>query len=291
MRSSLTGWLFLAPALLITGGLFGASVLYGVLQSFGYLPFIGQTDLSLDAYRSLLPGSGSLAGREFLPALGFSLWVSGAATLLAAAGALLLIVPGIGHLTRQPATLPLLNLNLAFPHLVWAVMIALLLAQSGLLARVLHAMGIIASPADFPVLIRDPYGLGIIISYTTKLIPFLLLVLLATLQAQVDDYSDVAVTLGASRWQTLRYVTLPLVLPALTSGMLLAFAFVFGAYEVPALLGTQYPRMLAVLALEFFRNADLNSRAEAMAISVLTGAVVVLVAALAYALTARREQP
>ncbi len=290
-RATLRGWLMLAPALVIVGGLFGASLWYSVLQSLGYLPFIGQFQISLDAYRNLMPASGTPASREFLPALGFTLWVSGAATLLAAAGALGVVAVGLGS-TRSPQAprgiVPLLNLTLAFPHLVWAVAIALLLAQSGFIARVLFLLGIITTPADFPVLIRDPYGIGIIISYTTKLIPFLLLMLLATLHAQTDDYAAAAATLGASRWQTLRYVTLPLVLPALTAGMLLGFGFVFGAYEVPALLGVQFPRMLAVLALDFFRNADLRSRAEGMAISVLTGAIVLLVAAVAYALTARR---
>jgi putative spermidine/putrescine transport system permease protein len=53
---------------------------------------------------------------------------------------------------------------------------------------------------------------------------------------------------------------------------------VFGAYEVPALLGVSFPRMLSVLALEFFRNADLNSRAEGMAISIIMAAIVLLVA-------------
>lgn len=207
-RATLRGWLMLTPALVIVGGLFGASLWYSVLQSLGYLPFIGQTQLTLEAYRNLLPASGTPASREFLPALGFTLWVSGAATLLAAAGALGVVVVGLGSTRSSRRIVPLLNLTLAFPHLVWAVAIALLLAQSGFIARVLFLFGIITTPADFPVLIRDPYGIGIIISYTTKLIPFLLLMLLATLHAQTDDYAAAAATLGASRWQTLRYVTL-----------------------------------------------------------------------------------
>jgi hypothetical protein len=44
--------------------------------------------------------------------------------------------------------------------------------------------------------------------------------------------------------------------------------------------------MLSVLALEFFRNADLNNRAEGMAISVMMALIVLVVAGTArYLLT------
>lgn len=278
---TLLRWLALAPALLVTGLLFGAGALYGVGQSLGYLPFIGRTELSLDAYAGLLGGAGP-AGREFWPALGFSLWVSGASTLLAAAGALLLAAalsergaPGSG-----PELLAL-NAGLALPHLVWAVALLLALSQSGLVARIAAALGLIQAPAEFPVLVRDRYGLGIILHYVGKEIPFLALIALAVLRTQGGAYADVAATLGAGRWDRLRRVTLPLVLPGLSAGALLVFAYVFSAYEVPALLGVRYPRALAVLALDAFLSPDLARRAEGMAIGVVMALAVVGVAGLA----------
>jgi putative spermidine/putrescine transport system permease protein len=174
-----------------------------------------------------------------------------------------------------------LNLNLAFPHLVWAVALGLLLAQSGLLARVAYALGLIDVPAEFPVLVRDRYGLGVILHYVSKEIPFLALIVLAVLRTQGATYDLVAENLGADYWQRLRYVTLPLVLPALAAGSALVFAFVLGAYEVPALLGVRHPRTLAVLALEFFVNPDLNRRAAGMAISLLISLVTLAVVGLA----------
>lgn len=285
-------WLQLGPALALVGMLFGASIVYGVIQSLGYLTLIGEQEVSLDAYRNLLFGAGDPAAgpaaREFWPALFFSLWVTGAATVISAVGALVLALL-LSERGRRvgPAVSLGLHLNLAFPHLVWAIGISLLLAQSGLLARIAAALGLIDAPADFPVLIRDRYGIGIIIDYVSKEIPFLLLILLAILRSQPEGYQLVAENLGASRWQRLRYVTLPLVLPGLLAGSLLVFAFVFGAYEVPALLGVRFPRMLSVLALEFFTNPDLRSRAEGMAISVLMALIVLAVAMLARALGAR----
>ena len=245
-------WLSLAPALIIVVVLLGASLAYGVAQSLGLMSVIGQDSISLDAYRNLLTGQG-MAGREFWGSLAFSLWVSLVSTLVSSALALLVAVwlserrAGNGNMDTLA-----LNWNLAFPHLVWAVALLLFLSQSGLLARWAATLGLIQTPADFPVLVRDRFGIGIILHYVSKEIPFLVLILLAVLRAQPAGYDLVAENLGASRWQRLRLVTLPLVSPALLSGALLVFAFVFSSYEVPALLGVSYPRMLPVLALCFF---------------------------------------
>jgi putative spermidine/putrescine transport system permease protein len=196
-------------------------------------------------------------------------------------GALLLVLlPGPRRRPGTAGTLAL-HLNLAFPHLVWAIGLSLLLSQSGLLARIATTLGLIDAPAQFPVLIRDSYGIGIILDYVTKEIPFLALIVLAIVRAQTEGYELVAENLGATSWQRLRYVQLPLVLPGLLAGSLLVFAFVFGAYEVPALLGVRFPRMLAVLSLDFFLNPDLRSRAEGMAISVIMALIVLGVAGVA----------
>jgi putative spermidine/putrescine transport system permease protein len=276
-------FLSLVPALALVLVLFGTSVVYGVVQSLGYLPFLGQTSLSLDAYYNVLigiqpDGTRSVAALEFWNALAFSLWVSVASTVLGALISLLVVMLFGQQLGSSGTALTVLNLNLSFPHLVWAIGLSLLLAQSGLLARIATAVGLIDAPSGFPVLVRDRFGFGIILNYVSKEIPFLLLLMLSILRSQPEEYTTVAENLGASRWQVLRHVTLPLVLPGLTAGSLLIFAFVFGAFEVPAILGVSFPRMLSILALEFFRNADLNSRAEGMAVSVIMAIIVLVVA-------------
>lgn len=269
--------------------LFGASIVYGVAQSLGYLTFIGQRTLSLAAYERILIGPSPIA-TEFWRSLGFSLWVSAASTVLAAAGALGVAVLATGRREAGTTSVFLLHLNLAVPHLVWAIALSLFLAQSGLLARIAATLGWIATPADFPVLVRDRYGFGIILDYVTKEIPFLTLILLAILRSQPRTYNVVAENLGATAWQRLRHVTFPLVRPGLLAGSLLVFAFIFGAYEVPAILGVRFPRMVAALALDFFLNPDLQQRAEGMAISVVMAAVVVAVAMGGYWLNERQTR-
>ena len=47
----------------------------------------------------------------------------------------------------------------------------------------------------------------------------------------------------------------------------------FGAYEIPALLGTHFPQALPVLAYNTFTDPDLTRRPEAMAMAMLITAV------------------
>ena len=273
-------WLSLAPALILVTVLLGASLVYGVAQSLGLMSVIGQDTVSLEPYRNIISGKG-VAGQEFWGSLAFSLWVSITSTFVSSALALLVAVWLSGRRGGSGnADTIALNWNLDFPHLVWSVALLLFLSQSGLLARWTATLGIIQTPADFPVLVRDRYGIGIILHYVSKEIPFLALIILAVLRAQPPGYDLIAENLGASRWQRLHYVTIPLVMPSLVSGALLVFAFIFSSYEVPALLGVSYPRMLPVLALRFFNNPDLRARADGMAISLIITVIVLAIASI-----------
>jgi len=275
-------WISLAPALTIIMALLGASLFYAIAESFGYINAINQTNASFDAYRETLAFNS-----EFWVSLGFSLWISIASTLISSAIALVLAV-WLSERRGNMDTLAL-NWNLAFPHLVWSVALLLFLSQSGLFARWAASLGFITTPDQFPVLVRDRFGIGVILSYVGKEVPFLTIILLSVLRSQAVGYDVVAENLGASRWQRLRYVTIPQVLPALLAGDLLVFGFIFSSYEVPALLGIGYPRALPVLALRFFLDPDLRARSEGMVISLIITLIVTLVAIISLRIGERRE--
>lgn len=272
----------LAPALTLILVMLGASLLYAIAESLGFIRVIGQSEVSLDAYRATLA-----ADSEFWVSLGFSLWISIASTILASILALLVAI-WLAEQRTNADTLAL-NWNLAFPHLVFAIALILILSQSGLFARWAASLGIITFTEQFPVLIRDHFGLGIILHYTIKETPFLALMVLAVLRSQPIGYEAVAENLGANRWQRLRYVTIPQIKPALLGGALLVFGFIFSSYEVPALLGVGYPRALPVLALRFFLNPDLRARSEGMVISLIITFIVLTVAMVSLKLGERKE--
>ncbi|MES2142774.1 MAG: ABC transporter permease subunit, partial [Pseudomonadota bacterium] len=144
---------------------------------------------------------------------------------------------------------------------------------SGLVARLSYGVGLIDGPAGFPVLVYDRLGVGIILQYVWKEVPFITLILLAQMQALGEDYESVARSLGASRWQGFRHVLFPMILPGVLAASVLVFAFTLGAYEVPLILGPNAPATLPVLAYRKFTDVDLAGRAEAMALAVLIAAI------------------
>ena len=255
--------LLLAPALTVIGVLFFGGLAVGVMRSFNYMPVIGLTEPNLDAYAAILKSE------EFLLSFLLSLHISVTSTVLSAT-----IAVGAALLLRR--TFPgralinfLFQINLTVPHLVGAIGILYLFSQSGSFARIAAESGLIERPGDFPALIYDPYAIGIILQYVWKEVPFIGVIVLANMQSIGQDYEAVARSLGASRWQGFRHVLLPMIFPGVLSASVIVFAFTFGAYEMPALLGQTFPAAMPVLAYRKYTDVDLAARPEAMAMAVV----------------------
>ena len=256
-------FILLAPALLIIGVLFFGGLFIGIMRSLNYMPVIGLTQPNFDAYISIF------SSREFYLSFLLTFHISFTSTVLSsilAIGAALLL----RHQFLGRAVVNFLfQLNLTVPHLVGAIGILYLFSQSGSFARLAAEWGMIARPGDFPALVFDPYAIGIILQYVWKEVPFIGVIVLANMQAIGEDYESVARSLGASRWQSFRYVLLPMIFPGVLSASVIVFAFTFGAYEIPALLGANYPAALPVLAYRKYTDVDLAARPEAMAMAIV----------------------
>lgn len=266
-RPRLPGWVrigvLLAPALLVVGVFFAGGVAQAIAQSFGYQPYLSGARLSTDAYAALWSDPAVRASLLLTARVAVLSTVLAAALGVAAA----LVIRSLGR--SRPWVMGVFQANLAVPHLVGALCMLLLLSQAGLLSRVTHAIGLTRSPAAFPALTSDSFGWSIIAEYVWKETPFLTVIVLAGLSRGVQELETAARSLGASRWQRLRHVTLPILTPALAAGSILVFAFAAGSYEVPYLLGRPYPGTLPVVALQYYNATDLTSRPEAMAVAVL----------------------
>jgi putative spermidine/putrescine transport system permease protein len=269
-------FLLLFPAVLLLGGLFLSALGFGLIRSFRYMPALGLTEPDLAAYAAVLTSPG------FLASAGLSLWIATVSTLIAAVLAMLSAL-----LLRQ--TFPgraligiLFKLNLTVPHIVGALGILYLFAQSGSFARLAFAAGLIDAPSGFPALVYDRFAIGIILQYVWKEVPFIGLILLANLQAIGPEHEAAARSLGASRWQAFRHVLLPLLLPGLAAASALVFAFALGAYEIPLLLGAHAPQALSVAIWQGFTDVDLARQPEAYAMAMLVALIgVVLLAGFA----------
>ena len=243
--------------------LFFGGLLVGLMRSFNYMPIIGLTQPDLSAYVAVF------TDREFYLSFLLTFHIAFTSTviscILAVGAALLLRRQFIGRAIVNF----LFQLNLTVPHLVGAIGILYLFSQSGSFARLAAEWGMIAGPSDFPALVFDPYAIGIILQYVWKEVPFIGVIVLANMQSIGEDYESVARSLGANRWQAFRHVLLPLIFPGMLSASVMVFAFTFGAYEIPALLGASFPAALPVLAYRKYTDVDLAARPEAMAMAIV----------------------
>ncbi|MGC1307146.1 MAG: ABC transporter permease subunit [Phormidesmis sp.] len=263
--------LLLLPALSIVGLLFGGGLVLALLQSIGLLGLMSDGTVSFEAYWS------ALTGAEFWRSLFLSLYIAivstGLSTLLSIGLALLLRSASRWASFACQLTLPI-------PHLVGIAGMLLLISPSGLLSRILYAMGVIQSDQGFPLLVNDSANLGVIILFLWKEIPFITLILLAVLRGIRPEYGSQARALGASRWQCFWNITLPLMKPGILSSSLIVFGYVFGSFEVPFLLGATYPQTLPVLVYQAFTDVDLNQRPVAIALGLLLSLVSISLSAL-----------
>ncbi|MBA3291643.1 MAG: ABC transporter permease subunit [Actinobacteria bacterium] len=264
--------LLLAPALLVIGVLFASGLFAAVVQSLGYMPAIGQTEISFGAYRDVLTDG------DFLNSFLLTIYVAGASTGISTVLAVLAALALRWSSERLSAIV--FQLPITIPHLVAAVGIALVVSQTGLGARFAATLGLIGEPAEFPALLYDRYSVGIILTYVWKEVPFIALVVLASLRGVAGELEDVARTLGANAWQRFWYVVFPVISPGIIAASLIVFAFTFGAFEVPYLLGKTYPTILPVMAYNEYRDIELTARPVAMAINVLIALITAVFAAL-----------
>ncbi len=202
-------------------------------------------------------------------ALAWSLYAALAATTLATVGALVVALHFRGSTRGHRAARALASVPLPIPPIVVGAAALLVLSQSGLVARLAAALGLLSEPAQMVPLLQASHGAGVILALAWKELGFLSL-LACTMAAQVDPELEASArTLGASPALTRRRVVLPLIWRGITPGVVVAFTFVLGSYEIPALLGPSDPQPLAVAVLERSRDADPAARGDAWASTLL----------------------
>lgn len=253
----------------------------GVAQSFGYLPFLPGWHWNADAYTGLLDDKA--VRQSFLLTFRTAFLATAVSTVLGVAGAL--VVRG----TRRGRGVlsAVFQSSLPVPHLVGALAMLLLLSQGGTLSRLTNVVGLTDGSQGFPELTGDRFGWGILFEYVWKETPFIGVVVLSALNAGVAELEDAARTLGAGWLARLRHVIIPLITPGVLATSILVFAFSFGSYEVPFLLGRPYPATLPVVAYQYYSDVDLNARPVAMAICVVIALLVGSLVAVYMALTRR----
>jgi len=246
-QRSLLLWLY---ALLVVG-----LPLAGLFNAFLYsVGLAGPLATGFTArYWQQLPGETSL-----LASLGFSLYVAVVSVGLAMAIALFLVLRHQAALRRRPFP-TLLYVPLLFPSLVMAFYLFQLLSGSGWLARMAYQLHLIQSPDGFPELIQDGAGIGILLAQVGLAFPFFTLLFQSLyVDARLDDLRSLTRTLGASGWQFNRRVAIPILIRRAAPTLVLYGVAVLGAYDIPLLLGRNYPQMLSLFITTKLQRFDLS---------------------------------
>jgi putative spermidine/putrescine transport system permease protein len=262
--------LLLGPAVLLVTILFGGGLILGLLQALGHQPGSGFDGLTLHHFKSLTTDP------DFGKSLRLTFYLSLTSTCIAGTISICLALL-LRNLSGKNRFLHfLIQLPLTVPHLAVSVAILLLLAPTGLIARLCELTGVTYFYSSFPLLVNDPGGIGIITVYVWKEIPFITLMLLAVLKNMGPELGEAGATLGAGQWKRFKYITLPTLLPSLSGGCLIVFAYTFGAFEVPYLLGQTHPVPLSVWAYKNYSDIDLLLRPEGIALGLIITALVTI---------------
>jgi putative spermidine/putrescine transport system permease protein len=265
-------YVFLLPILALMFGIFVSGLAMGFMQSVGYFPVLGLNNITLQYYLDVF------ANPAFVSALKFSLYTALFSSLVAVLVGIVLAYALLRAKSRFAIEQMVYKLPIIVPHTVAAFLVFSLMGQSGFISRLFYNLGWIQEISEFPSLIFDSQGIGIILAYVWKGIPFVALVVYGVLRAVDENYTMVSKNLGASSFQSFWYVIIPMIFPTLMSTFIILFAFSFGAFEVPFLLGPTNPKTLPVLAYIAYSHPDLTQRPYAMAMNmVLAGICFLLV--------------
>ena len=219
---------------------------------------------------------------EIWTSFGLSLYIAGATVLLTVGLALPLSLYLRRSLSRGPMSY-IIYLPLAIPATVAAFFVFQMLAGAGYLSRIALQLGWIEEIGQFPELINDAAGIGIIVTHTGLAVPFFMLLFHEIYQSErVDALAQLAQTLGAGSMQLLARVKIPILLQRSLTNIILFFIAVLGSYEIPLLLGRQAPQMVSVLTLRKYQLFNIEEKPEAFIIAILYTVLVLALIAVVF---------
>ncbi|ALO68388.1 molybdenum ABC transporter permease [Arthrobacter alpinus] len=242
-------------------------LLAGVGALFILLPLVGMVaQVDWIQFIPLISSESSVA------ALGLSLKTATASTVLCIIfGVPLALVLARASFRGQGVLRALILLPLVVPPVVGGLALLYTFGRVGLIGQTLSTFGIDIAFSTTAVVMAQAF----------VALPFLVLSLEGSLRTAGQKYEAVAATLGARPSTVLRRITLPLVLPGLVSGAVLAFARSLGEFGATLTFAGSLQGVTRTLPLEIYLQRETDPDA-AVALSFLLIAVALVVVLLAY---------
>ena len=186
-----------------------------------------------------------ISDAQVLAAFRVTLWAAAWASLVnAVCGLLLAWVLVRYRFFGRGMVDALVDLPFALPTAVAGIALAALFATDGWLGRPLAALGV--QVAFQP--------LGIVVAMVFTSIPFVVRAVQPVLEALPRQVEEAAATLGARPWQVFCRVIMPLLSPALVSGVVLSFARSLGEFGAVIFIAGNQPFVSKVVSLVIFER-------------------------------------
>jgi len=161
----------------------------------------------------------------------------------------------------------LVLLPLVLPPVVGGLALLYTFGRRGLLGESLEALGVQIAFST----------IAVVMAQTFVALPFLVVSLEGALRTAGDRYEVAAASLGASPTTVFRRITLPLVMPGLVSGAVLAFARALGEFGATITFAGSLQGRTRTLPLEIYLQRETDpDAAVALALVLLVVAVVVI---------------
>jgi sulfate transport system permease protein len=157
----------------------------------------------------------------------------------------------------------MVDLPFALPTAVAGIALTALYAPRGWIGQHLEPLGL--KVAYTPV--------GVIVALVFVGLPFIVRTIQPVLEETPRDIEEAAALLGASRWQTVTRVVLPLTAPAAVTGFGLAFARAVGEYGSVIFIAGNLPHVSEITPLLIVVRLEQYDYAGAAAIAVVMLAV------------------
>ena len=153
----------------------------------------------------------------------------------------------------------LVDLPFALPTAVAGISLTALLASNGWVGALLVPYGI--------NLAFNPNGVVIALIFIG--LPFVVRTVQPVLEDAEKELEEAATCLGASRWQTFRYVIFPTIAPALLTGFAMAFARAIGEYGSVIFIAGNMPMVSEITPLIIIGKLEQYDYAGATAVAVV----------------------
>ena len=235
---------------------------FALAYSFGLVGAL-KTGFSLSNWEIIFSNS------EVWVSFGYSAWLAIASLTLSVVLAIAIAIFFHKKFTNGIFSY-LIYMPLAFPSIVAAFFFVQFLGSAGVLSRICYQLGLIKSIEAFPNLVNDQFSIGIIIAQFFLSLPFFTLLFVGLYQTErIEEFSQLATSLGAKRNQTIFKITIPILFKKSFPNVAMYFIFKLGTYEVPLLLGRSSPETVSVLAVRKLQKFNLLDIPQGYAIAVL----------------------